>query len=124
MRVLVALVAVAVAVAAGWAGAADEKVDARKLVGKWSPAKTDPKGRKTVLEFKDAGKFTMSVTADGKTEAVDGTYKLDGNQMNVEMKVGDTTIKETLTVTRLTDDELVTKDSKGEVDTLKRVKEK
>ena len=53
-----------VALAAGFAAVADEKVDAKKLVGKWEPAKPDPKGRKTVLEFMGAGNFFSATVND------------------------------------------------------------
>jgi uncharacterized protein (TIGR03066 family) len=130
MRALIAAVAsVAFLVLAGSAGAADEKekdkekVDLKKLVGKWEPAKAE-KDVKMVLEIAEKGKFTLHVTFNNKTEKVDGTYKLDGNKLEVEMKIGDDVMKETLTITKLTDTELVTKDSKGKEETMKRVKEK
>lgn len=121
MRVLVA--SVAILVLAGFAGAADEKIDAKKLVGKWEPEKAE-KGASLVLEIQDKGKMVLSVTVGDKIEKIEGTYKVDGNKMEVELSFGGKSEKETLTILKLTDAELVTKDSKGKEDTLKRVKAK
>jgi uncharacterized protein (TIGR03066 family) len=116
------LIAVAVVFAfAGYAGA-EEKIDTKKLIGKWEPAKPDPKEPKMVLEIKDGGKFTISVTVGDKTEKIEGTYKVDGNKVTVESKIGDKVEKETYTITKLTDTEMVSKDSKGKEETMKRVK--
>jgi uncharacterized protein (TIGR03066 family) len=121
MRTLVA--SVAFLALATFSVAADEKIDAKKLVGKWEPAKQE-KGFDLVLEIMEKGKMTLSVSVGGKTEKVEGTYKLDGNKLEVELSFGGKTEKETLTITKLSDTEMVTKDSKGKEDTLKRVKAK
>jgi uncharacterized protein (TIGR03066 family) len=99
----------------------DEKIDAKKLVGKWEPA-----GGKepVVVEFTDKGKLILSVEVGGKTEKVEGTYKLDGNKLKMVLSFGGKDQEETITVSKLTDDELVGKDSKGKEETLKKVKPK
>ena len=129
MRAVVTSVAVLTLVAfAGYAGAADEKkdekVDVKKLIGKWEPAKAEKDAPSMVLEIQDKGKFTLHVTLNGKTEKVPGTYKVDGNKIEVEMEFGGKSMKDTLTVVKLTDTELVTKDSKGKEDAMKKVKDK
>jgi hypothetical protein len=43
-----------------------------------------------------------------------GRYKADGNRLSLTSKAGDRERAETLTVTKLTDDELVTTDEKGQ----------
>jgi uncharacterized protein (TIGR03066 family) len=120
----IAITSVAFLVLAGFAGAADEKIDAKKLIGKWEPAKSEKDGPMMVLEIQEKGKFILHVTFNGKTEKVDGTYKLDGNKIEVEMSFGGKSMKDTLTVEKLTDTEMVTKDSKGKEETMKKVKEK
>ena len=60
------------------------------------------------------------MTEAGRDFRVPGTYKLEGDKLSVEMKVADKEVKETLTVKNLTDSELVTEDSKGKTETLKR----
>ncbi|MFM8273109.1 MAG: TIGR03066 family protein [Gemmata sp.] len=122
MRPLVA--SVAFVILAGFATAADDKIDAKKLVGKWEPAKAEKGAPKMTLEIAEKGKLTLLVALGDKTEKVEGSYKLDGNKLEVELSFGGKSEKETLTITKLTEEELVTKDSKGKEDALKRVKGK
>ena len=96
-----------------------DKIDGKKLMGKW-----EPKEGKVVIEFADKGKLTLSVDADGKAQKFDGSYKLDGNRLEIAIMILDKEQKETLTVKKLTDEELVTTDSKGKDETLKRKKPK
>lgn len=120
MRALVA--SVAVLVMAGFAVAEDEKIDAKKLIGKWEPVKAEEGAPKMTLEIKEKGKFTISVTINDKAQQIEGTYKLDGNKLEVEMKLGEETMKDTLTILKLSDTEFTTKDSKGKEETMKKVK--
>jgi uncharacterized protein (TIGR03066 family) len=94
-----------------------DKVDLKKLMGKW-----EPKDGKIVIEFADKGKLVMTVDFGGKSEKIEGTYKLDGNKLDVVINFMGKEQKETLTVKTLTDSELVTTDSKGKDETLKRKK--
>jgi uncharacterized protein (TIGR03066 family) len=93
-----------------------DKIDLKKLMGKW-----EPKEGKVLIEFADKGKLVLSVDANGKGQKFEGTYKLDGNRLEIDILI-DKQQKETLTVKKLTDDELVTTDSKGKEETLKRKK--
>jgi uncharacterized protein (TIGR03066 family) len=121
MRALMGVALVVGLVAAGSA-AGQEKVDAKKLVGKWDLT-TAPPGAKMVIEMTKDGKAVMTVEAGGKKETMEGTYKVDGNKLTVTTKLpGGKEDKDEMTITKLTDDELETKDSKGKVDKLKRVK--
>jgi uncharacterized protein (TIGR03066 family) len=118
---------IAVLVLAGWAGsagAADEKVDAKKLIGKWEPAVPEKDGPKMVLDIADKGKLTLRVTTNGKTIDVEGTYKVDGNKFEVELTFNGKTMKDTLTIVKLTDTDLVTKGNGEKEETLKRIKDK
>jgi uncharacterized protein (TIGR03066 family) len=92
-----------------------DKIDPKKLLGKWGP-----KEGKVVIEFADKGKLTIS-EGDGKGSKFEGTYKLDGNRLEIAIMVFEKEQKETLTVKKLTDEELVT-ESKGKEETLKRKK--
>ena len=94
-----------------------DKVDLKKLMGKW-----EPKDGKIVIEFADKGKLLMVVDFGGKSEKIEGTYKLDGNKLEVVISFAGKEQKEMLTVKKLTDTELVTSDSKGKDETLKRKK--
>ena len=120
--------ALAAAVAA-WAGAAsaDEptsgKLDVTKLIGKWEP--TDlPKGVKAMVEFAKDGKLLVRNEVGGQPLRLEGTYKLDGNRLAVTVKRDGQDRTGTMTVSKLTDDELVMLEAgKKQPDTLRRVKE-
>jgi uncharacterized protein (TIGR03066 family) len=73
----------------------DEKIDAKKLLGKWRP-KGLGKDKSVVLEFTKDGK--MVLTGDkGKEDQDEGSYTLAGNKLMVEMVVGGKNEKQTLT---------------------------
>ncbi len=99
----------------------DEKIDAKKLIGKWAPV--DDKAPVTI-EFTDKGKMTLSIDLGGKAEKIEGTYKLDGDKLEMVMSFGGKEMKETVTISKLTDDEMVGKDSKGKEEKFKRIKAK
>jgi uncharacterized protein (TIGR03066 family) len=104
------------------AHAADEKIDGKKLLGKWELA-DGPPGGKVFFEMTKDGKIITTIEVGGKTEKMEGTYKLDGNKLTLVQKLpGGKEDKETMTITKLTDDELETKDEKGKTDKLKKVK--
>jgi uncharacterized protein (TIGR03066 family) len=103
--------------------AKDEKIDAKKLVGKWEP-KEQVKDKAFTIEFTKDGKVTITAASGGKDTKVEGTYKVDGNKVTTTMKFGDKERTETHTVSKLTDTELVSKDEKGKEETLVRIKDK
>jgi uncharacterized protein (TIGR03066 family) len=119
MRTLIACAVFVVL--AGFTAAADDKIDAKKLIGKWEPAKAEAKG-KLIIDIQDKGKFVLNVEIGDKTEKIEGTYKLNGNKLDIEMSFGGKTTKETLTIVKVTDTELVTKGKNDKEETLKRVK--
>ncbi len=105
-----------------------EKIDGAKLVGKWEP-KEAKKGEEFVMDFAKDGKLAVTGTLDGKLQTFEGTYKLDGVKLTFELKVKGADgkvedIKETVTLIKLTDDEMEGKDKEGKVEALKRVKPK
>src|ERR1700722_615303 len=53
----------------------DEKIDTKKLIGKWEPKEENSKG-KVMIEFSKDGKLT--VTFSGKEDKIEGTYKVEG----------------------------------------------
>jgi uncharacterized protein (TIGR03066 family) len=100
---------------------AQPKIDAKKLVGKWEPVPDKDKKEKLsglLIVFTDDGKVTMAVA--GAESRAQGIYELKADKLAVTLKVGDREEKDTLTVKKLTDDELVTEDSKGRAETLRR----
>ena len=122
MRAVLAGMVVAVLTVAvgGVAGARDEKIDAKLLVGKWVPKYKEKKD--FVVEFTKDGKVNLN---GGPAFKAEGTYKLDGNKLSLKMKIGDEEKSQTRTITKLTTTELVSRDEeKGREDTLVRVGDK
>ena len=93
--------------------------DAKKLIGKWE---TTDKKALMLIEFTADGKIYLTSGPPGTELKVDGTYKLDKDKLAVQLKFPGEEVKETLTVKKLTDDELITEDSKQKAETLKRKK--
>jgi uncharacterized protein (TIGR03066 family) len=100
-----------------------DPIDAKKLVGKWGP-KEKKEGQTFVVEYAKDGKVTFTHTADGKESKSEGTYKVDGNKLAMTYKVGEKESVRTLTVSKLTDAELVIADEKGQEQTLVLLKDK
>ena len=98
----------------------DEKVDARKLVGKWEMTRP-PVPAKVTAEYRGDEKMAVTVSIGGADETVSGSYKLDGNKLTQALKTPDGEEKRTVILAKLTDDVL-----EYEVDgvpfTFKRVK--
>jgi uncharacterized protein (TIGR03066 family) len=99
-----------------------EKIDGKKLVGKWEPA--DLPGAAMVVEFTNAGKVSVIVEKGGKTAKTEGTYKLEGNKLELALKLDGKEQKETITIITLTDEEFVGKDSKDKQEKFKKVNPK
>ena len=113
MRTLLGLAMVVGLAAAGGAGADDkDKIDAKKLIGKWEP-KEEKKGSKMVIEYTKDGKVVLTADAEGKEFKVEGTYKLTGNKLELALKIGEMEVKDTVTITKLTDDEMEGESGKG-----------
>jgi uncharacterized protein (TIGR03066 family) len=121
MRTLLG-VAVVLVLACG-ATAADEKIDGKKLIGKWEP-KTPKKGENMTMEFTKDGKLIIVGELNGKEMKIEGTYKIDGDKLSFKLKFGDLDIEETVTLTKLTDEEMEGKDKEGKAESFKRVKPK
>jgi uncharacterized protein (TIGR03066 family) len=102
---------------------ADDKIDAKKLIGKWEP-KEKKEDAKIVIEFLKDGKPAVTVTGAGKDAKLDGTYKLDGSTLTTTLKIGDAERKRTRTITKLTDTEMVSSEEQAKEETLIRIKDK
>jgi uncharacterized protein (TIGR03066 family) len=102
-----------------------EKIDAKKLIGKWKwePRKED-EWATVVMDFKKDGKLTTVYTIDGKESKNEGVYTVDGNTLITEPKEAGKGRKETFTITELTDTELVGTTDKGTQEKLVRIKDK
>jgi uncharacterized protein (TIGR03066 family) len=98
--------------------AADDRIDASKLVGKW--VRTDAKAGTFTIEFTNGGRVTSTNVQNGKTINAAGTYKVLGNKLHMLMQMGGKERKLSRTIIRLTDGELVSSDEKGKQSTLHR----
>lgn len=121
-------VALAVLVAVAAAGADDkaDKVDGKKLVGRWeaSGGKAVEQGIGGTLEFFKDGKLTLLMRKGELKKEATGTYKLDGRKLTLTLESGGKQKTEDVTVTELTDASLKLKDSRDLIDEFKRVKDK
>ena len=102
------------------AGAEDKKAEKSnkdKIVGTWVLEKPEtpkalPPG--ATLEFTKDGKLKLTGKVDGQDVNVEGTYSVDGDKLKTAVKDGDKEQTDTDTITKLTDKELVIKDTKTE----------
>ena len=107
-------------VTAGFGSAADDD-NAKKIVGKWEITKSGsdlPTG--STVEFTKEGKLAAVIKGDDTK--LEGTYKVEKEKLTVKLKVGDQSIEEVVTITKLTDDALELKDKDAKADVFKRVK--
>jgi uncharacterized protein (TIGR03066 family) len=102
----------------------DDKIDAKKLIGKWELK--DLKGRTGgVIEYTKEGEVTYTHVLKGeKGSSYTLNYKLDGNKLVVILYTNPREKTVTRTVAKLTDDELVLKDLKGKEQAFTRIKDK
>ena len=103
---------------AGASLAADDKIDPKKLVGKWQP-----KDAKLRIELTADGKLAVVAKEGDKEFTSAGTWKLDGAKLAMTLQAGENETRETMTILKLTDDELVVEtETKDMRRTLLRVK--
>ena len=128
MRVLATGLLVLVA-SAGASGAPvpKERTTAEKVVGAWKLV-LGPNGETDidlVLELHAGGKLIIRQTADGVTDTYEGTYRVKDNELPYEVKLPNGEVKkETLTIKKLTETELVVVDPDGLKEEFKRVVKK
>ena len=105
--------------------AADEKFDSEKLVGTWklTKSKSLPPGASAVVEYLKDGTATLKVDIMGMKLEFKGKWKIDGNKLIITMKEGEKEKEDIDTITKLTADELVSKNKDGDEDTWAKVKE-
>lgn len=104
-------------------GVAEDKIDAKLLLGKWEPEKKPDNADKVVVEYKEGGKLSVEVEAQGMKLNFEGTYKVDGNKLEVKIDFNGNEQIQNRKITKLTKDELVTNDDeKKEERKYKKVK--
>lgn len=102
---------------------AEDKVDYKKLiVGKWEVSKADegsvPEG--TQIEFTKDGKMKIAAKMGDDEFKLDGTYKVVNNTFVMNLKLGDMEKSQTITITKISEKEMVTKSEEGKVVELKK----
>lgn len=102
-----------------------ERVDAEKIVGTWRMT-LGAQGQTDVhleLDFYQSGKMVIrQVLTNGRMSVYEGSYRLIGNELPYDVKQGTFTKKETLTVKKLTETELIVVDPDGLKEEFMRVK--
>ncbi|MFO0803790.1 MAG: hypothetical protein U0791_11810 [Gemmataceae bacterium] len=105
--------------------AEDDKVDYAKLVvGKWEVTKaapgTVPAG--TLVEFAKDGKLKVVAKKGDNDFSIDGTYTLEKSTLTMKMKIGDDEKTKAITITKISDKSMSTKDSDDKVVEMERKK--
>lgn len=125
MRVLAALFVLCACVPVLGAPVPKERADAEKIVGTWKMT-LDSQGGTDVnleLEFTQGGKMTIrQVLSNGQVSLYAGTYRVVGTELPYEVKQGTRVKAETLTIKKLTANELIVVDPDGLKEEFARVK--
>lgn len=104
---------------------AKPKTTAEKLHGKWKLVKSPglESDNTAIVVFGKDGSLTLTITTtDGAKFEVAGKFTADGDKIPYELETSDGVRKETLTIKKLTEDELITVDPEDKVEEFQRVK--
>ncbi len=100
---------------------AQDKYDAKLLVGKWEPD-TAPPGLKATIEFQKNDKIEINLDYQGKQQKMEGTYKLEGDALTFHFTKDGKDTQRKGKVIKLTNRELIIRDNeKGEEQVLKKL---
>ena len=102
-----------------------ERAEAEKIVGTWKMTLDSNGGTDTnlTLEFTQGGQMTIrQVQKSGQVTEYVGTYRVVGPELPYEVKRGTVVKAETLTIKKLTADELIVVDPEGLKEEFARVK--
>ena len=102
-----------------------KKIDyAKMIVGKWEATKVAEESISvgTIVEFTKDGKFKLAGKMGDMELAFDGTYTIDGDKFTFKGKFGDNETEQTITITKLTETEMVTTNKADKVVEFKRKK--
>lgn len=100
----------------------DNKIDGKLFVGKWQAEKLPEGVDKIVVEFTKDEKVHLAIEGQGGNHKIDGTYKLKGNKLSIEIEANGEKQTQERTIAKLTETELVTKGDDGEERKYKKVK--
>src|ERR1700704_6210822 len=122
MNVLKLLAVGALVCLLGGAALGDDKKDyAKLLVGKWEVTKADPGTVPVggVVEFTKDGKMKVTSKKDNDEVTVEGNYKVEKSTFTMKLKIGDEEVMHTITITKISDKEMATKNKEDKVVELK-----
>jgi len=109
------------------AAVADEKKDdfARKIVGKWEITKAGGDvGPGSTLEFAKDGKLVLAIKDGNEKRELKGSYKLAKDKLTITLKTDENeSFDQTLTIKKLTDDDMELEDVNNMTDVLKKKRE-
>ncbi len=100
----------------------DNKIDGKLIVGKWQAEKTPEGVDKIVVEFTKDEKVHLAIDAQGSTNKIEGTYKLKGDKLSIEIEANGEKQNQERTLIKLTETELITKGDDGMERKYKKVK--
>ncbi len=122
LQLTVCFVAIVGLVGAVRAQGTKEAPTKERLVGVWKSVQ--PMGNNTAtLDFTKDGKLIINIKAGERSVKIDGTYTLEGNKLKTKLRGPDGQERaDTITIRKLTDTQMVTEDSRGNTDTLTKVK--
>jgi uncharacterized protein (TIGR03066 family) len=92
------------------------------IVGKWEVTKADEGtvAPGCTIEFSKDGKVKADIKKGEEREMLEGTYKIEKDTLIVTMKKGAEDKPDKITITKLTEKELITKHEDGKVVELKK----
>jgi uncharacterized protein (TIGR03066 family) len=130
MRLLTCCLALGFATVAFAAPVPKERAEADKVVGTWklvkSTSKPDGLAVSLTMQLTADGKLVLEQTnSDGRTFTYEGDYRVAKNELPYSVKYPDGTVKkETLTIKKITETELIVVDPDGIQEDFERVKAK
>ncbi len=118
MRILATALACCVALAlaapsraADAKNAKDAKTSKEKIVGVWEVVKSEDAPPGATVEFTKDGKMIVTVKKDNQTEKIEGTYSVDGDSLTSVLKAEGQEHKQTVTIKKVTDKELLVEET-------------
>jgi uncharacterized protein (TIGR03066 family) len=88
-----------------------------KIIGVWEVTKSADAPPGATVEFTKDGKMKMTFAINGKEMSAEGSYTVEGDKVN---SVGPDGKKDTATIKKLTESQLVVEDAKGKTDEYKK----
>ena len=130
MRTLLALVLGGFVSGLGGPAAADEKDKgkddhAKKIIGKWEITKAGGDvGAGSTLDFAKDGKLVLVIKEGNEKRELKGSYKVAKDKLTITLKTGeDESFDQTLTIKKLTADDMELEDVNNMTDVLKKKRE-